>query len=830
MKNKTLKRNIKKGLNCVIGVATLFATAGCGLFNEESPVLPPEGYELWSVPATQKVLQDVAMADGVKSTAKVEIDTARNEYENAQIVISAIGEVKEYDVELSDLVLEGGETVYDKSNISVYNMKYTNVISPWTPEAVIGWYPDAILPFDAAVEYGENTVEAGKNQSIWFSFDTPAEQAVGTYKGSVKITVDGEENVLPVSVRVRNVAVTDTAHAKSMFINNWSYYLGEYGDTQELVDIYNKALYEYRIAPTSLIIDKADTQEYYEAYAEKAYEIAGHDGASTIALPCTKSASGIPNSMLAKYIRELAKKSLETGYNLVRKARVYGIDEPISNNALDKTKAFSVSFYQNIDDIVAELTAEKQAYLETYDVTEEYFDEIVESAANVRFVTTTMYREDYVPYVDVWCPHFNSFESGYAMGLYPDEEETWFYGALSPRAPYPNYHIDDGLISSRMVGWFHSIYSVEGNIYWGVNIYADYDGSYQYFDEYYENPGHYRQVNGDGFLFYPGKKYGIDGPIPSIRLESIRDGYEEYELLYAINEKYEEIGAAAGMEFSATETVADIASSLYTGMKVTATNESFATARSSLLDLAEFTESGVCFIDYTDDGEGLIEYKLFVPDDVSLTVTGATKSSENAVNGGKIVAYTADMKAETVASKVRFETKIGEETIAVERRLTGKVTIFGAEALKNSFGGVVTEDCLVIDGETMTGEAGQLLRVSLPTVEAMSKQEAKLTDSSLFAKLNGQSDKVVFNFWYDGQDNLPVEVFIKYKGQRYKVSISATAFKQGWNTIEWTGLSTINWEKNGEVEYILFSVGSSGDAARADLYLKNIVVYGAKGG
>lgn len=828
MKRKLIQKSVKRGSSVVISFITLIATVGCR--STSGTETPLEGYELWSVPATEKVLRDVPLADELKSSAKVEIDTATNEYESAQLIISAKGDVKEYDVELSDLIMEGGDTVYEKTNISIYNMKYTNVVSPWTPSASAGWYPDAILPFDSAVEAGENTVSSGENQSIWFSFNTPATQAVGTYKGSVKVTVDGEENVVPVTVRVRNVAVSETTHSMSMFINKWMYFIAEYGDTQELVDAYTKMMYEYRIAPTSLIIDTANTNEYYKAYADKAYEMAGHEGASTIALPCSKGTDGIPYEMLTKYIRELAKKSLETGVNLVKKARVYGIDEPISNNALDRTKAFYESFVENIQNIVAELTKDKQKYIEEYEVAEEYYDEILDSASEVCFVTTTMYREDYAPYIDVWCPHFNSFESGYALGYYPDEDETWFYGAVSPKAPYPTYHLDDTLLSSRMTGWLRSVYNVEGEIYWGVNVYGDYDGSYQYFDDYYENPAHYKSVNGDGFLFYPGKKYGIEGPIPSIRLESIRDSYEEYELLYAINEKYAEIGAHAGMEFSATNMIADIASPLYSGMKVLATNESFATARRSLLDLSEFTESGICFIDYNDNGEGLIEYKLYVPDSATLTVTGATKGTETAVTGGKIISYTADLRSETVASAVRFETKIGDETVAVERRLSGKVTLFGASELTSSLSGsIVADGCVIVDGEAMTGVASQLLRISMPSVDELTKQEVRFTNTGIFAQLNANTNKAIYNMYYDGENSLFVEMKVKYKKQRYKQSVIATTFEQGWNFVEWSGLSTINWEKNGEVEYIEFAFGDAGDEARADIYIKNVVIYAERG-
>lgn len=43
--------------------------------------------------------------------------------------------------------------------------------------------------------------------------------------------------------------------------------------------------------------------------------------------------------------------------------------------------------------------------------------------------------------------------------------------------------------------------------------------------------------NGDGFLLYPGKKYGLDKPIPTVRLSALRDGQEDMDLLYALENK-----------------------------------------------------------------------------------------------------------------------------------------------------------------------------------------------------------------------------------------------------------------------------------------------------
>jgi hypothetical protein len=57
-----------------------------------------------------------------------------------------------------------------------------------------------------------------------------------------------------------------------------------------------------------------------------------------------------------------------------------------------------------------------------------------------------------------------------------------------------------------------------------------------------------RYPDGDGFLAYPGKPVGVDGPVSTIRLEQIRQGLEDYEALALLAElaaKAKQAGRAA---------------------------------------------------------------------------------------------------------------------------------------------------------------------------------------------------------------------------------------------------------------------------------------------
>jgi hypothetical protein len=49
-----------------------------------------------------------------------------------------------------------------------------------------------------------------------------------------------------------------------------------------------------------------------------------------------------------------------------------------------------------------------------------------------------------------------------------------------------------------------------------------------------------RYPNGDGYLTYPGEPQGLKGPASSIRLEAAREGIEDYEYFFILQERMKE--------------------------------------------------------------------------------------------------------------------------------------------------------------------------------------------------------------------------------------------------------------------------------------------------
>ena len=94
--------------------------------------------------------------------------------------------------------------------------------------------------------------------------------------------------------------------------------------------------------------------------------------------------------------------------------------------------------------------------------------------------------------------------------------------------PYANFHIDMEGISHRILMWQQKKYKVDGLLYWSTNYWNE-------TVDPWEDMATVKSINpdiyGDGSLIYPGKKIEFNGPVSSLRLEIIRDGFEDYEYL-----------------------------------------------------------------------------------------------------------------------------------------------------------------------------------------------------------------------------------------------------------------------------------------------------------
>jgi len=95
----------------------------------------------------------------------------------------------------------------------------------------------------------------------------------------------------------------------------------------------------------------------------------------------------------------------------------------------------------------------------------------------------------------------------------------------------PYWEIDFPLTAYRIAPWLNRRYGVTGLLYWSTVFWQAPQRNP------WDDPGFRLRWNGDGALFYPGNDAGIEGPIASLRLKSLRDGMEDYEYFALLEQR-----------------------------------------------------------------------------------------------------------------------------------------------------------------------------------------------------------------------------------------------------------------------------------------------------
>lgn len=831
--SKKMNGTLTKLVSGALATMMLFAGVAC----EQTSSITEVKYgklsdsEIWGAPATEKILQDVhGIYDAIRTDATVNVTAARGEYESQHIIITAKDKPLKYALSIGTLKSEDGME-FPAENVEVFHEKYIHVIKNYDKTNMpTGYYPDALVPYENIVAVGENVVEPNENQGLYFRFNVPIDQDAGTYTGKARLTIGGETMEIPLTLTVADLTVSEEVHGKSMFFSRGLFYKGELEYTQRMVDLYTEACFEYRIGVDGLVHESYHSPEEIQYYVDKAYDYMQNPKCSNIGIPyATETVKGytcIKATTFEAYLKAFAKKSCETNYNMFKKLSCYLgiIDEPQLNGTFEALKVVVEVYRDTLERTANEIEADS-SYNSPLKA------EIVEALRKVRNTITTHYDEEFAEYIDTWCPMYHMYD-GDLIHNYDDQEERWWYGCISPRAPYPTYHTEDTLLSARAESWMRAEYGIVGNLYWGYDLYADYNGTYyEEIEDYYSGDAErYDQVNGDGYLFYPGKKYGIDGPIGSLRLEAIRDGLEEYELLYEMMNTYSDISAKVGAiseadAFTSDKVVKSLTSQIYSGTRVSTTSAIFQTAREALFDLAKLTnDTEICILDFSDDNHGVISYKLLAPTDATLKRSGVQLTATKQVGDYKI--YDIQIPLTEKSNSLVLDIEKDGVSYVYSQGLGGKATVISSAdwTADNFFAQTVTPTFSLVDGSHISSTLnGGIAKVELPSV-AVDSVQAFCMKGSMLSDVGENSSKYIMHIYYQGFDEPTLVISAKHKKAMMYYDLTTVKLKKGMNEIV-ISLAGKNWKNLGEIEYLAFYVGDKSGEPQRSLYFVDCVAY-----
>ena len=597
-------KRITAFLIAVMMSASLAACSGGGSDGGETKV------KIWSAYALEKIMRDDVYE--TSSPAALVYEMAKNEVEGAQFIITPEegSKVDEFNVTVSDLKNTGGKII-PREDVNIYLQKYINVTNKMStdPSAHAGFTPDALLPFAKAVEYGENRVD-GVNQAVYMTVETQPDTEAGVYTGEVNVEIDGSIYPVPVSVTVWNFAISEETHIQSLF-SIWQQELiyGELDGSNEMYALYYDYLADHRLSAGPLISmfwNNYTVDEYVEAVKEADAD----PRISTYSIPY-RAAYG--QDMDYDYTKSVLKKIVQAsktdGELLDKAVYCFGalIDEPQYTGTFELAHRIFVGIDQMEESIITEL--EEEGYFDDYSPeTAEIIKEKIRKIPNILTTSYTLTETQTVTEFEfgecTYCPLFNELH-GYNnvagednLSLYTRLKEVngslWWYGCNGPDYPYPSYHIDSPLLGARILGTMQYDYNIDGNLYWCVNSYSQSNtintgdvvrASNPYEDAARNSPTY--PTNGEGFLLYPGIDYGIKGPVGSIRLEAIRDGNEDYEYYYLLNELTEGLSEYYDMEITTEGMVSNLYDRLYNGVQYSPDVENFYQVKRELAEIIE---------------------------------------------------------------------------------------------------------------------------------------------------------------------------------------------------------------------------------------------------
>lgn len=708
-----MKKRAKQWLTVVLSMAMTVSLAACGNSKKEADAdnVTNSAYgQIWSVPSTVKIKQTGADFAN-KGTMQLSFDAVRNEYESTQLVITASKEVDSFVLEATDL--SNGSDVLSKDNITVYVQKFI----PYADYSGNGYMADALIPMDAASSYDENSIAKGNNGALWVTAYIPKETPAGVYEGTFKLTLKSGEKTekldVPVSLQVRDYTLSDELTAKTLF--SWRYdrvSVGELDGSIEMMETYYEFFKDYRISLQSMPLETLSGEEFV-ANIEKYY-----DEISTYSL--LKTVGDISGNILTNEaaVREqvfavAAASSVER--NLFDKAMIYSIDEPDLEDPAKREYVWTLTTQLNtfLESCVDEIRADNSGKYDKFKKVKNWEASILGipniipmGNSSIEWLLQnekTEEGQDMLKLLNCICPVFDVFEERNVDKVQKlcqtYDIQLWWYGCVNPVFPAATYHIgDENLLSARTISWLQKKYDVVGNLYWDAAAYTDEKKeTYNEYINVYEEP--YRVTAseipaGDGFLAYPGAKYGVYGPLPSTRLMSIRDGMEEYELLKSLEETLTSMKDSFGTEFSAdTAMNAYYRALAYNGCYMNKDGENgldFTMLRTDLLQMLTGLDEGLGFVMgavNVDNADASFVY--YVNEGSTVSINGVEQS---AVNGNS---YEYSMNLEE-ATEIEVAVENGDgKKVTYNRFVASPVYYLTDTAMQFEVEGVVTGNALI---------------------------------------------------------------------------------------------------------------------------------------
>ncbi|MCD6562568.1 MAG: DUF4091 domain-containing protein [Thermoproteales archaeon] len=486
----------------------------------------------------------------------IELDAIRNEYEGIIFGIHSLNKDIECRLEITELVKDKNEKI-SKNNINVSFIGYIPISknTPNTPEEELEINAPTHIP-DPILNIKSMEIKQGNSQACWYSIYIPKDIEPGKYEGKIYVICDNEKEELNVFLNVYPITLPSKKH---LFITNWFDVnrISKYYDvdlwSEDFWNIFRKWISFMNKYGQNVFLVPLSTIKIYKEDRGYKFDFSIFDRYITILFD--EGAERIELSHLAHFKEWGHRELLFRDFNVVLKngkeIKVNGDNIipyllPAIEKHLDEKKWLDKTLIHIADEPIED----------NFDVWKETSEKIHRYAPKLRRIEA-IETIGFENILEVWVPtlqHYNDWMESYDKAR-EKGYEIWFYTCLNPKGRYPNRFLDYPLIKTRILHWINYAFKLKGYLHWGFDKWPD--------DPFGEPVS--RLPPGDSHISYPGKY----GPLPSLRLEAMRDGIEDYELFIILENEIRKIKKVLGFsnedppyEFRAMELCREVVQSI----------------------------------------------------------------------------------------------------------------------------------------------------------------------------------------------------------------------------------------------------------------------------
>lgn len=446
---------------------------------------------------------------------------ARREAESVQIVLAPLEPgVSVRSAACSSLVTSTGDRL-PASAARIDRVGYVTTRQPSYPVDYVGEWPDPLMPLEP---FG---LPEGRIQPLWLTVSVPPDARPGLYRGAVTIADNhGGRYSVPVELTVWDFELPLRGKLKTAISTGYTPYAADFykWPDGQIPDSFLFRFYDlmlsHRLNPVAIYQPRMWPPVEHLDYCKA-------KGLNSVCMLCTGSIDPAQFGQVRRYMEELRERGLLDG------AYIYGFDE-----------------------------AQPAAWPEVKRSWRAWKDAIPDVRIGGTYPPNEVLDEE----VDIWVPLTPWYDSPDAPAIaakhLAEGDEMWWYICCGPTHPFANWFIDYPATDARTLFWATWKYRITGFLYYETCIWASntFPESHHGWDVPHEDPAAldalragkrwpevpwntytYSRFNGDGLLVYPGPN---ETPLSSVRLETIRDGIEDYEMLGVLADLAAELEAA----------------------------------------------------------------------------------------------------------------------------------------------------------------------------------------------------------------------------------------------------------------------------------------------